>query len=102
MVTFELFASLAVRMLAGAPPVPLRFLEARLGEPLQEKIGLAHFLPARLDWLDGIPTVKPIRWQGSGDLAAVAKSHCFLYIPADRSDLPVGETVSVLPRRDIL
>ncbi len=102
MVTFELFASLAIQLLSGAEAKPLAFLEARLGESLQEKAGLAHFLPARLDWPDGVPTAKPIRWQGSGDLAAAAKSNCFLYIPSDRSVFPVGGIVSVLPRRDVL
>lgn len=102
MVTFELFASLALQLLSGAEAKPLAFLEARLGESLHEKTGLAHFLPSRLDWPDGVPTVKPIRWQGSGDLAAVAKSNCFLYIPADRAELALGETVSVLLRRDVL
>ncbi|HLZ13830.1 MAG TPA: gephyrin-like molybdotransferase Glp [Candidatus Acidoferrum sp.] len=98
MVTFELFASLALQILAGAPPAPLPFLEAHLAEPLHEKTGLAHFLPARLEWQDSVPTVKPLRWQGSGDLAAVAKSNCFLYIPADRADFAAGDPVSVLPR----
>jgi len=102
MVTFELFASLALQMLAGQESRPLAFLEARLGEPMQEKPGLAHFLPSKLSWPDGTPTVAPIRWQGSGDLAAVAKSNCFLYIPSDRSRYECGESVSVLPRRDIL
>ena len=102
MVTFELFASLALHLLSGAEAKPLAFLEARLGESLHEKTGLAHFLPARVDWPDGAPSVTPIRWQGSGDLTAVAKSNCFLYLPADCSDLPVGETVSVLLRRDVL
>ena len=102
MVTFELFASLAVQMLSGQESRPLAFLEARLGESLSEKTGLAHFLPAKLTWPNGTPTVAPIRWQGSGDIAAVAKSNCFLYIPSDRSRFECGETVSVLPRRDIL
>ncbi len=112
MVTFELFAALAVRLLAGENPMaaqqvmgfdrqPVPFLQARLGEPLQEKTGLAHFLPAKLEWFGGIPTVKPIRWQGSGDLAAVAKCNCFLYVPSDRGEFASGETVSVLPRRDV-
>ncbi len=113
MVTFELFASLAVRLLAGEnqnalqhrvgferQPVP--FLQATLSEALQEKTGLAHFLPALLDWPSGKPTVAPVRWQGSGDLAAVAKCNCFLYVPADRAECSAGETVSVLPRRDVL
>ena len=102
MVTFELFASLSVKMLAGQQPRPLPFLEARLGEALQEKTGLAHFLPSSLSWQDGTPTVTPIRWQGSGDLAAVAKSNCFLYIPADRSRYECGEPVFVLPRREVM
>ncbi|HLK04153.1 MAG TPA: gephyrin-like molybdotransferase Glp [Candidatus Acidoferrum sp.] len=102
MVTFELFASLAVRMLSGAPPSPLPFLQAHLGEPLHEKTGLAHFLPARLDWSAVTPTVKPLRWQGSGDLAAVAKCNCFLYIPADRADFSLGDPILILPRRDVL
>src|SRR5260221_5726304 len=67
MVTFELFASLALELLCGAEAKPLAFLEAHLAEPLQEKTGLAHFLPARLEWPDRIPTLKPIRWQASGD-----------------------------------
>jgi molybdopterin molybdotransferase len=102
MVTFELFASLALQMLAGAPPAPLPFLEAHLGEPLHEKTGLAHFLPALLEWPGAAPIVKPLRWQGSGDLAAVAKSNCFLYIPADRADFAAGDPIRVLPRRDVL
>ena len=102
MVTFELFASLALELLCGAEAKPLAFLEAHLAESLQERTGLAHFLPARLEWPDRIPTVKPIRWQGSGDLAAVAKSNCFLYIPADRAEFAAGEPVRILPRRDVL
>jgi len=102
MVTFELFASLALELLCGAEAKPLAFLEAHLADSLQEKPGLAHFLPARLEWPDSVPTVKPIRWQGSGDLAAVAKSNCFLYIPADRADFAAGEPVRILLRRDAL
>jgi len=102
MVTFELFASLGLELLCGAEARPLAFLEAHLAECLRERTGLAHFLPARLEWPDGIPTVKPIRWQGSGDVAAVAKSNCFLYIPADRAEFAAGEAVRILPRRDVV
>src|SRR5262249_43999451 len=90
MVTFELFPSLALQMLASQGACPLASLEARLGEALEEKTGLAHFLPAKLSWQGATPTVTPIRWQGSGDLAAVAKSNCLLYIPADRSRYECG------------
>ena len=102
MVTFELFGSLAVQMLAGTEAPPLRFLEARLGESLDEKTGLAHFLPAKLSWPSGSATVAPLHWQGSGDLAAAARCNCFAYIPADRGQLAAGESVSVLARHDVL
>ncbi|HUL15720.1 MAG TPA: gephyrin-like molybdotransferase Glp [Terriglobales bacterium] len=102
MVTFELFVLPAIDLLSGAPPRPLALLEARLAEPLLEKPGLAHFLPARLDWRQGVPEVRPIHWQGSGDIVAVAKSNCLLHIPAEKEKLSAGEMVSVLPRRDLI
>jgi molybdopterin molybdotransferase len=102
MVTFELFVVPALGLLGGAGARPLGFLQAELGEALNEKPGLAHFLPARIEWPSGLPVVKPVRWQGSGDLAAVAKCNCFLFVPMDRDKFAVGEAVSVLPRRDVV
>ena len=102
MVTFELFVVPALDFLSGAPPRPLAFLQAQLAEPLREKPGLDHFLPARLDWPHGVPEVRPIRWHGSGDIVAVAQSNCLLHIPADRDKIAAGEMVSVLPRRDLI
>ena len=102
MVTFELFVVPAVDLLSGAGPRPLPLLQAKLTESLQEKPGLTHFLPARLEWFGLVPEVKPLRWQGSGDIAAVAHANCFLVVPADRDNIPAGETVSVLPRKDVL
>jgi molybdopterin molybdotransferase len=37
-----------------------------------------------------------IPWQGSGDLAALARSNCFLVIPEDAASLAAGETVQIL------
>ena len=102
MVTFELFVVPAVHFLSGAAAKPVGFLQARLGEALHEKPGLAHFLPARIEWPENAPVVKPLRWQGSGDLATVSKCNCFLFVPMDRSEVAEGEYVSVLPRRDLL
>ena len=102
MVTFELFVVPALDLLSGADPRPLPFLQAKLTEPLQEKPGLTHFLPARLEWRGLVPGVKPVRWQGSGDIGAVAHANCFMVVPADRDHIPAGETVSVLPRKDVL
>jgi len=102
MVTFELFVAPAIDLLSGAEARPLPLVEARLGEALNEKPGLAHFLPARVEWHGGAPEVKALKWQGSGDIAALAKANCFLVVPADRDKIAAGERVSVLLRKDVV
>lgn len=101
MVTFELFAAPALDLLSGGEARPLALLRAKLGKMMKEKAGVTHFLPSRVEWPDGLPIVQPLRWQGSGDIAAVAQANCFLVVPADREKLETGEDVSVLLRRDI-
>jgi molybdopterin molybdotransferase len=102
MITFQLFAIPAIDVLSGAEPRPLPFLEAALEESIREKPGLTHFLPARLSWPDSRPHVRAVRWQGSGDISALPQSNCFLLVPADRNEMLAGESVSVLPRTDVL
>jgi len=102
MVTFLLFVLPALDVLSGAPARPLPLLEAKLAEPLKEKPGMTHFLPARVDWRGELAEVRPLRWQGSGDIASLSRANCFLVVPADRQDIAAGEKVSVLPRSDVL
>ncbi len=102
MVTFELFVTPALDLLSGAPARDLPLVEARLGEALHEKPGLAHFLPARVEWSGTTPQVKALRWQGSGDIIALAQANCFLVVAAGRSRIDVGETVPILLRKDIV
>jgi molybdopterin molybdotransferase len=101
MVTFQLFAIPAIDIISGAEPRPLPLLEATLTESLKEKPGLTHFLPARLEWSGTAPQVHALRWQGSGDIAALSKANCFLVVPADREKIEVGERVLVLLRKDV-
>jgi molybdopterin molybdotransferase len=42
--------------------------------------------------------VEPAAWQGSGDIAALARTNCYLVIPPDRERIPAGELVSILLR----
>ena len=102
MVTFELFVTPAIDLLNGAEARPLPLVRAQLGVALKEKPGLAHFLPARVEWQGATPELKPLPWQGSGDVAALARSNCFLVIPADREEVAAGETVSILLRKDVI
>ena len=102
MVTFQLFVAAAIDLLSGAEAHPLPLVEARLGEALNERPGLAHFLPARIEWHDTEPNVKALKWQGSGDIAGLAGANCFLVVPADHEKIATGERVSVLLRRDVV
>ena len=101
MVTFELFASILIRALSGAAPQPaLRGTKARLAKEVRAKTGLTRFLPARLsgNWDDA--EVEPVKWQGSGDVAAFATAECLLVIPPDREYFNPGEWMTVLPLRN--
>jgi molybdopterin molybdotransferase len=96
MVTFEVFARAAVELLGGANDAPLPLLRARLTCPFRHKPGLTRFLPARLS-RDG-STVAPESWQGSGDVAALARANAFLVADADRESWEEGEDIRVLMR----
>jgi molybdopterin molybdotransferase len=102
MVTFELFALPALDILSGTQPRPLPMLRAKLGAALHEKPGLAHFLPARIEWASGEPVVTAVRWKGSGDVVALASTNCFLVVHESKLDCEVGEWVDVMPRRGAL
>ena len=102
MVTFELFVVPAIDLLSGAEARALPLVEARLAEALRERPGLTYFLPARVEWRERAPEVKALRWQGSGDIAALSKANCFLVVPADQEQIEAGESVSVLLRKDVV
>ena len=96
MVTFRLFARPMIDALAGARPEPLIFLKARLKTDVRAKIGLTRFLPAVISGEFADSEVELAAWQGSGDVAALARANCYLVVPPDREIIPGGELVSVL------
>jgi molybdopterin molybdotransferase len=102
MVTFELFVTPAVDLLSGAEARDLLLLDARLGEALDEKPGVTHFLPARMEGQGANREVVAVKWQGSGDIAALARSNCFVVVAAEKEKIEVGERVEVMVRRDLI
>ena len=98
MVTFEVFARMALDRLAGRSDSPLPFFAARLVSDFKHKPVLTRFLPARLAGDYGEATVNPVKWQGSGDLIAFAKANCFLVASTDRASWAAGDWISVLPQ----
>jgi len=96
MVTFQLFVRPVLDALGGAKPEPLPFVQASLTAAFSTKTGLTRFLPGRLCGSPEKPAVEWVRWQGSGDLMAAAKSNCYIVVPPDREQLNAGEAVTVL------
>ncbi len=109
MVTFELFVVPAIEKLLGSAPRPLPVFKAKLAHPLNEKGGVAHFLPARVSWPaqdanspDAAPSVEAVLWEGSGDIGAVVRGNCFLVVNPPKVQIEAGEWVDILPRRGTL
>jgi molybdopterin molybdotransferase len=96
MVCFEVFARAAVELLSGLSEAPLPLTSATLSEDFKHRAGLTRFLPARLDGNGG--EITPIRWSGSGDMAATALANCFLVAEADRPEYKRGDTIRLLLR----
>jgi len=98
MVTFELFAKAMLEALAGMAPRPLQFLHARLKAELAVKTGLKRFLPGFLSGEFENVEVKLAGWHGSGDVAAMGRSNCYIVIPEERAKFSAGEWVAVVMR----
>lgn len=100
-VTFLLFAAPVLGALAGRLEGTPRFALASLAADSDKhgKPGLTRFLPASCTFggaENELPEVALVAWQGSGDLAALARSNCFLVIPEDAHRLQAGEIVRIL------
>jgi len=96
MVTFEIFARAAVELLAGQTESMLPLPWSKLTCEFRQKTGLTRFLPATLS-KDG-SEVTPIRWQGSGDVPALARANAFLVTEPERESWAAGELIRVLIR----
>ena len=94
-VTFHLFAAPLIAGLAeDAEPQP-RFTLAQFTGSWHGRPGLTRFLPAACDF-SASPQVRLVPWQGSGDLAALARSNCFLAIADDADSIADGSMVPIL------
>ncbi len=103
-VTFLLFAAPMLAALSGCNQHGPRFALARLAKVAgkQGKSGFTRFLPARCTFassgdlsIGDLPSVELVPWQGSGDIAAMARANCFLVLD-DATHPEPGATVRIL------
>jgi molybdopterin molybdotransferase len=100
-VTFLLFAAPVLAALAGRLDRGPRFALARLISDVKARPGLTRFLPAACSFAGSLPQVELISWEGSGDLAAMARANCFIVVPEEgdlrpKSRIEPGAIVRIL------
>ena len=95
---FRLFVAPLLRALTGQTELQPRFVEARLAESVRGGSKVTRFLPAEVQGNWQRVTVRPVAWQGSGDLAANARANGFVVLPSGTESFATGETVRVLLR----
>jgi molybdopterin molybdotransferase len=98
-VTFLLFAAPLLAAISGSAASAPRFAVGQLARECLGKPGLTRFVPAvasSIGELAELQSVEAVPWQGSGDLAAFARSNCFLVVPEGVDRLPSGEIVRIL------
>ena len=71
---------------------------ARLTQDFRHKTGLTRFLPAILCSTETGPLLTPVRWHGSGDVAALTRANAFLVADAGRSEWKAGDLMRALPK----
>lgn len=96
LVTFQLFARLALELIAGRCDARLPVLDAVFAAPFRHKPGLTRFLPAFLEE-DG-RSLRHIPWRGSSDIPALAKANVFLIADEKREVWQPGHTIPVMPK----
>lgn len=101
-VTFELFARPALLRMQGASAVHRPLMTATLEDPLTNRSGRRSYLPVRAEWRDGHLRARPIRTQGSGDVAAHALANALVILEADRVSGAVGDRVALYPLSSFL
>jgi molybdopterin molybdotransferase len=96
MVTFEIFARVALELLSGQDDVSLYMPFAKLTREFKHREGITRFLPARLSE-DGT-SVTPTGWHGSGDIPAMTRANAYLVADADCPVYESGALIRVLPK----
>lgn len=97
-VTFHCFVEPLLRAMGGCAVSGPRFAQATLAEEAAGKPGLMQILPARLTPDRLRSSVKLVRWQGSGDLAANARANCYAVLPPDKERFAAGDVITILLR----
>jgi len=96
MVTFELFARPAIRVMLGHSTPFRKTVTARTTEPIKLQAPLRHFLRVTIEDCGGELLAKLTGPQGSGILTSMAMANALLIVPEDIQELPAGAELSAM------
>ena len=96
LVCFELFVRPAIGRLAGRRDASLVQVAAELATPHVHRGDRPTYHPARLESADGRNLIRPLRWQGSGDLRTLVEANSLACFPAGDREYPAGESIVAL------
>ncbi len=96
LVCFELFVRPAIGCLAGRRDASLDQVAAELAMPHVHRGDRPTYHPARLESADGRNLIRPLRWQGSGDLRTLVDANALACFPAGDREYPAGESIVAL------
>jgi len=99
LVSFEVFVKPALRVLAGESFMPARPQRAVLTASITHQGKRPTYYPSQIDFgrrSAGLPTVEPLPWRGSADLAALTRANALTILPEGDYELPADAEVDVL------
>ena len=95
-VCFHFAVATALAGLTGGEPP--EFLRGQLAEKLEDQPCSRETLwPARLDWNDATPRLRPLAWASSGDITCLATANALVRVPANTGPLEQFAGVDFLP-----
>lgn len=101
-VTFELFVRPAMLKMQGASLCHRPLFRSTLDAPITNRSGRRNYLPVIASWTEGELHVRPVRTQGSGDVAAHALANALAILEPERTAAAAGEHVLLYPLSSFL
>ncbi len=99
LVSFEIFVKPALRVLAGGEFVAPQCQPGILSAPIGHRGKRPTYYPSQINFgqrEQGRPTVEPLPWRGSADLAALTRANALAILPAGDYEYDVGTEVDFL------
>jgi molybdopterin molybdotransferase len=94
--TFELFVRPCLLQMQGARALRARRVPVALATALANRSGRTSHLPSVVAVEGGRLVARPVRSQGSGDLAAHARANALVVLGAERARAEAGETAEAV------